>query len=312
MATAIVGTLLMIAGGPGFDAARSARAAWNFGHVPLFFLWTFLLLPPIYRQRPKRSLRLPFLVLLGTLIAGAIVEGIQHGFGRMPDAGDMAQNLIGCWLALAFFDPVIRAQPKPIRRAGILAALGLLTYALWPVAAAVCDEVIAYRQFPVLSSLETPLERSRWTGGERAEISHVHSLDGRHALKVRLTTRRYSGLALSHFPRNWTGFDSLWIGVYNPDAEPISLTCRIHDAAHDHRYEDRYNRKFFLRSGWNRITVDLDAVRRAPDGREMDLSRIMAVGLFSTRLPNPRQIYIDDVRLAKEPQRNSPTMPQRR
>lgn len=215
--------------------------------------------------------------------------------------GDMARNMTGCWIALTLFDPLFRRQARVFRRAAIALAAGLLIYFLWPVGAMVADEWAALRQFPLLSGLESPLERFRWSGSAAMAISEEQAQEGRRSLEVRLTTDRYSGIALAYFPRDWRGFDSLAIAIYNPERSALPLTCRIHDRAHNHQYRDRYNHRFTLKTGWNHITIDLETVRSAPDGREMDLSRIMAVGLFSVRLPAPRRMYVDDVRLVGPP-----------
>jgi hypothetical protein len=115
-----------------------------------------------------------------------------------------------------------------------------------------------------------------------------------------LDTSPFSGVSLVYFPRNWTGYRFLHIDVLNPSSEEIQITCRIHDGRHEEgeqRYEDRFNKRFLLRQGWNDLRIDLGEVARAPVGRTMDLGEIRAVGLFSSRLPAPRYILVDYVRL---------------
>jgi hypothetical protein len=115
-----------------------------------------------------------------------------------------------------------------------------------------------------------------------------------------MDTSLYSGITLVHFPRNWRGYRFLVLEVFTPSPEGLEVTCRIHDRQHEEgeqRYEDRFNKNFHLRPGWNCIRIDLDEVTRAPVGRTMDLGEIREVGLFASRLPVPRTIFVDYVRL---------------
>jgi len=43
----------------------------------------------------------------------------------------------------------------------------------------------------------------------------------------------------------------------------------------------------------------LREVAAAPKGRTMDLARLRQVGIFASRLPEPRAIYLDSVRLVR-------------
>jgi len=126
------------------------------------------------------------------------------------------------------------------------------------------------------------------------------SVSGQYALKVNLGTQTYSGVSLNMFPRDWRSYKALEIGIYNPDQNIISMTCRIHDRIHvqgPQRYSDRFNRRYTIQPGWNRILIPLRDVKEAPDGRSMDLKAVMAVGLFATRLDHPRFVYLDHIRL---------------
>ena len=103
-----------------------------------------------------------------------------------------------------------------------------------------------------------------------------------------------------YFPRDWRGYHFLNLEALNPSPEAIDITCRIHDLRHEEgeqRYEDRFNKTFHLRSGWNQIRVDLEEVARAPAGRRLDLGTIRAVGIFATRLPTPRTLFLDHIHL---------------
>jgi hypothetical protein len=95
---------------------------------------------------------------------------------------------------------------------------------------------------------------------------------------------------------------SVLIGIFNPDAEPIRLVCKINDHLHDvsgYRYSDRFNRSIDVGSGWQRVRIALDDVRQSPRKREMDLGRITEFNLFAVSLPHPRTIYLDRLTLER-------------
>jgi hypothetical protein len=78
------------------------------------------------------------------------------------------------------------------------------------------------------------------------------------------------------------------------------LTCRVNDNEHNRRgyhYEDRFNRTYHINPGWRTITIPLEEIRTAPGQRPMQMEQIDNFAIFAIRLPRPRTIYIDNVRL---------------
>jgi len=111
------------------------------------------------------------------------------------------------------------------------------------------------------------------------------------------------GIARAQFPLLSdfeTPFEKNRLEVFNPSPDGIQITCRIHDRRHEEGeqlYEDRFNKGFLIHPGWNDLRIDLNEVATAPMGRMMDLGEIRAVGFFASRLPAPRIIFLDYVRL---------------
>jgi len=176
----------------------------------------------------------------------------------------------------------------------------LIGLQIFPAIIAFTDEYIARRQFPELSSFETPFEIQRWSGDADFIIDERIKQTGKASLRVFLNTDKYSGVGLRYFPKNWEGFSYFQFAVFNPSSEGISITCRIHDKKHteqDQRYEDRFNRTFSIPQGWNTITVSLKDIKHAPKNRQMNMHEIRIVGFFATSLPYQRIIYLDDVKL---------------
>lgn len=294
---ALVSALLLFVGGPDYDSLRSFRYGWGIGHLICFALWSYLY--ALWRSdRSFERLLLEIVVL--SLLIGGLTEIIQAGIGRQGSWLDLGSDLVGglCGVALA---------PQ---RAGYLqywavklfrvAVVVLTLWGLLPFARVVVDDLVAWRQFPLLSGFETPFEVSRWSGSAARSIDRDISFAGQASLQVRLNTQRYSGIGLKDFPQNWDGYRAVGLQVYNPAAEPLTLHFRIHDRFHrqyDNAYSDRFNTSFQLHTGWNQLRVTLAEVAAAPKERTLDLRQVAGLGVFVGKLERPRTIYLDEVKL---------------
>ena len=118
-----------------------------------------------------------------------------------------------------------------------------------------------------------------------------------------LPHRRHAHALRTSAPTAATGatdVERLVITLFNPSTEPLALTLRINDVAHDrseHAYNDRYNTRLILEPGFNTFTRNLADIENAPADRTMDMSQIRRMGLFAVRLPEPRTVYLSDLRL---------------
>ena len=168
----------------------------------------------------------------------------------------------------------------------------------FPLIINTADTINAYRSFPVLSDLEWPYELTRWSGNQ-LEIEKLDATNN-HVLGITFTTDEYSNLTFESFPGDWTGFSSISFRIFNDDTNDRILNLRIHDQ--DHRasnwdYNDRFNQVINLASGWNKITVDLNLVRVRPMNREIDMSKIEEIIIFSHNYQTSIRLYFDDFRL---------------
>ena len=226
---------------------------------------------------------------------------MQYGTARTLDTGDVLRDLTGSLLVLVFGSLGSTLKPASRRLSLQLAVLVLSLVQLWPLTKSLIDEAIARRQFPLLSNFETLFEIDRWAGSAELSVESMPSISQSKLLKLSLTTDQYSGAALNYFDGNWASARTLKISLYNPDADPLQVTCRIHDLQHadgDEEYEDRFNRSFRLMQGWNHIEINLNEVKESPASRSMDMSRIRGLGIFVVSLPTSRTLYIDNVQLS--------------
>ena len=73
------------------------------------------------------------------------------------------------------------------------------------------------------------------------------------------------------------------LDLTNPGPSSLELTVRVHDASHDNRAQDRFNERFVLAPEQRRIIeVPLADIAEGPWARRLDLSRIAALGLYTS------------------------------
>lgn len=299
----LLGLPFFFLGGPHFRSPRSYTQLWNLGHILYFALFTLWLqrLPPLRRTLMPTAQRLGLLFFC-PLVVGIAIEYLQYlSNGRPPSGADICRNQLGVIIALVFQRPLpwhteLRLLPALLRGLTLL----LLLFALLPLGKALWDEHQAQRQFPLLADFESPFELSRWLYPRQLQYENTVVRHGRRAARVQLSTARYSGIALFHFPGNWQGYHRLHFSVYNPLPDPLELNCRIHDAAHkrhDSRYEDRFNTRFSLLPGWNDLNISLLQVAAAPKGRRMDMRNIEGFGLFVVEQKESLFLFLDHVYL---------------
>ncbi len=294
-----VGSVLLFMGGPDYYSSRSFRNFWDIGHIVYFALLAGLLSRWTLVSRMSLAWQWTFILVI-TLLLGIAIELMQHGTARIPDTGDVLRDLTGSLLVLVFGSLGAKVQPVSRRLSLQSGVLMLMLVQLWPVTKSLIDETIARHQFPLLSGFETPFEIDRWAGSAGLSVETMASISQGKLLKLSLGTDQYSGAALSYFNGNWASARSLKISLYNPDASPLHITCRIHDLRHadgNEEYDDRFNSSFLLMQGWSHIEIDLDEVEESPASRSMDMSRIRGLGVFVVSLPAPRILYLDEIRL---------------
>lgn len=299
-AIAAICFILFFVGGLGYYSPRSFKHFWDLGHILFFSILSYLIVLNWPKNSETTFLRQSIFVIIITICLGSLIELAQTASFRTSDLMDVARDVIGCLIALAFCAPNRKTIPKTCLTIFQTISVIMVSMAFLPLIAAIIDETAARNQFPVLSDFETRFEKDRWTGDAYFSTDNKIQSHGKESLKVILNTSLYSGVGLKYFPGNWMNFKELQLSIFNPDSEPIQLTCRIHDRQHSRGiqlYEDRFNKSFSISSGWNLIRIQLKEIENAPHKRKMTLNKIIGLGVFAVSLPKPRTVYIDYVRL---------------
>ncbi len=286
--------------GPDYYSSRSFRELWNFGHIVFFAAVGLLLITRVPAIASRSFSRQLFWVGLFALVTGIVIELVQYSIQREPDIGDVGRNLLGAIVAVVFLSP----RRNELRRGRRLMAKGLvlllIALPVFSLLMTFYDEQHSRHTFPMLASFESSGELDRWSGSAHFSRSNQHAIHGDHSLRVDLGTEQYSGISMGYFEGDWSRFHSLSVELFNAESSSLSLTLRIHDKQHgrsNQLFQDRFNRSFSLKPGWNHLEIDLHDIAGAPASRAMDLSAIEQVGFFVIAEKTKTTIYMDQLYL---------------
>lgn len=298
----MVSVPLLFIGGPGYYESRVIKLLWDLGHIPFMF-FTGLLLANVLSRLALTSYWLFFgLYFCAVVMIAVATEVVQGKVGRVPSTSDVYADLWGALLAWLF------VGRYPLKGALIwkfslfsLAVGGSILVLMKPVMT-LYDEMLAKHQFPLIAGFESFSELSRWSAKSGLVRSLDRATEGQYSLKVLLLPEGYSGVSVSDFPADWQEFDYLRFDVWSP-LSLLPVTVRLHDKPHvrgDQHYNDRFNRRYQLEKGWNRIVIDLNDVLRSPEGRLFELGEVEGIGLFSYNLGSMKAIYLDQMILLRK------------
>lgn len=287
--------------GKGQQEFRSLQETWDSGHLFAFWLWSHLLLTrwPALSRRPFWQQAI-ICMAVGLAVSFAI-EIVQSAIGRTLSYSDIRKNMVGCALAISISVPA-RKQLARATRVGLqLVVICALIAEVLPMGRAIVDDVIAWRQFPVLSSFETPFENERWIGKAEFTIDHNIKRQGDASLKIIPKDTRRTRATFFYLGRNWDGYRVLEFDVYNPLQSQIRLMLGVHDEIYYRdgwKGEDRFLRSFRLSQGWNHIQIPLDDIRTAPKDHPMMMSNIREITFWAWQNERSSVIYIDEIKLS--------------
>jgi hypothetical protein len=281
---------------------RSWLTLHDFLHVPGFTLITaalFFGFATGSRPRPPRPLH--FLgVCVAALAVGIGIELAQAATVGSADPWDVVRDAGGIAVAALLMGAQsldVRSRTRWLLRS---VALVVVLASFVPTLAALADETRARRSFPILADFGASSELTRFTWSQWSSANLV-AADGpdarRRVLRLALSPGKYPGLSFEFFPRDWRAWRAFVLVCTNPGAEPLPLTIRIDDLAHNHEYADRYNGAFWLAPGRNEIRIPLSDVASAPRSRRLNLAQVKSVVLFAHNLEKPHELLVQELRL---------------
>lgn len=268
---------------------------WDLGHTLLFFSWSLFALKKLNQSGYSHTAS-ALMSLLMALVVGALIELIQMSLSRDAAFYDLVLDLAGTVIAITIWHACLKYRRKPSVSYFLwVLSLVVLVWVCQPLATSLYDGFIARKSFPILISGQSSLELDRLYGKPLRHYSKAMS-----GIGITFTTDRYSLVYLSEFPRDWSGYQSLHLTLYQPDTEPLPVILSIEDAAHRSRgtrYHDRYNLELLLPQGSAQLNIPLSDIQNAARNRRMDISQISRINLYTMDLPRKRTLYLTEMYL---------------
>ena len=266
-------------------------------HVPVFgliALSVFLLWHP---ERPW--VRRAITALVAACALGLLSEIAQSVTARDASLTDLIADCLGAAGTLAITVAVFPgSRLSPSRRAVFsVGGIVLLTSALAPLAAVSAAYVERNAQFPVIFDADSRYGR-KLVRAQHVRYDLVDSSSGSetHA-RITLLDAPWPGIALHDLSPDWSEFSELVVDIGVEGDTALTISLRVHDAGHNQMHADRYNRTFNLDPGRRELRIPIDALRIAPQGREMDLTAVSELILFGSESDAGRTFRLYEVRL---------------
>jgi hypothetical protein len=308
----IAALLLILAFGSVSERSMFSDAVFDAGHTPLFGLVALATLGILRARAPEApTAAMRWQAFFLTVVLGAVTEVLQvFQSNREASLSDFLRDAAGAAAFLLLSGLCGRQSATgrlPLLGRGRALALPVGALLLVACAAQLGMTTAAYvardRAIPTLVALDgswwerrfVRLENSTLTPHAKARqipAGVVEPLAG-----LALEPALYPGVTVEEPFPDWRGYRRLVFTVVSDLGTPLRLTIRVHDAAHDQRYEDRFNLTLSVAHGVNRFAIPLEDIKRAPDRREMDMRRIRGIVLFAYQLKEPTRVYISALRL---------------
>ncbi len=285
-------------------------AVYDLGHAPLFGFVALAVRVAVGALANGR-LSLPAqygLAFAVTAILSGASEVAQIGSEhRDANLGDALRDLAGaaaCLLVAAGFEGLFRgAVPRAIL---VLSGVFLMSAILAPLGPLAWSYSMRRASLPVIADYTSEWQKPL-TQALRVDLSSTIAPDGftgrsgEPVARVRFRQAAWPGVDVVEPWPDWRGYDSLRFQVYAEMPAPKMLVLRIDDEQHNGAHSDRFNRSFRIDQGVNDIVVPLNDIRKGPRGRELDLSRIARVLVFSRRPDAPYELLFGPMSLIEEP-----------
>jgi hypothetical protein len=141
------------------------------------------------------------------------------------------------------------------------------------------------------------LDNVHWKCHTLFSLSDEHATHGMKSLKMELFPSAYPGLNPVLDEKDWRGYSSLCLDLFNPDNEDKKIVIRIDDKEDADDYADRYNKSFLLRPGTNKIEIPLNSLITSSTNRQLDLGKIYKYLIFMVSPVQKTVLYVDYIRL---------------
>lgn len=264
----------------------------DMAHAPVLGAFALIVLRLIRMWRPASKSSGYGIAFLTAVVVGGLIEVIQSFIGRDSSWMDLKTDTLGaaCLLGVvATFDRRMwPLAPGAIKRIAVVALATICgLWALLPLGQTAVAYFDRAKAFPVLAQFSTARDLY-FLSSTTARLS-LQRLPARwvrpqdtSSLRVDFEQqKRWPGVSHDEPQPDWRGFSTLLIDVTNPEETPLDLAVRIHDAAHNHHFTDRFNRVFDIPPSTRQILrIPMADIAAGPKGRPLDLAHVAGLVIF--------------------------------
>ena len=258
------------------------RAAFNSGHTIVFIILSFPLyfwLKSVFNSFTPAVLYL--LVLATGMLFGMVIEVLQGLLQREASVDDLYRNLFGIISGLG----LVSLKHQKVLSKKILLSLFSLGFLLSGMASLLqisWHYVERDKAFPLIADFG-----AAWSSSF-VQLNNVELLgpvaragdEDTKLYRLRFDPEKYPGVSIIELEKNWLFYNRLRFKVFSDNSVDVDLFLRVHDKSHNQNYNDRFNLQYLIRPGLNEVVIDLNQVRKAPIGREMDLANVAGITIF--------------------------------
>jgi hypothetical protein len=305
----LIGAIVTFVDLPG--DSRLINEVQNTAHTVVFGLLAWLTLSLIrctqHLQHQRSSIQ--YLAAFAIcLLVGISIEFIQALTGRDADVWDVLRDAAGSSAFLGLYSLRDRknvstgAAAYKARPMLLVASMVVLTVALMPLAKVSYAYIGREQAFPLLLDFSSGWYKT-FVSTNHAKLTVVtaprewREASGKLVAEVTLHKAKYPGIEFTDLHPDWSGYSYLVLSIYSTTPRPFPLVIRIHDENHNFALHDRFNRRLAIVPGENRVRIPIEAIRTAPLRREMDMSAIKTVILFSPVPQHPLTFQLSNLRL---------------
>lgn len=231
-----------------------------------------------------------------------LMELIQIPTGRDSDIDDLILDFAGitcCILIYASFK--LNTQKRYIN---IILAFVIVAVVLAPYIKKIITLAKIEYAFPLICDFEnSSLSQNLSSFGCQLETHDVPDNWAQnksyHCGSIIFDTiTQYSGIEIDYVPENWAKNQMLMIEFfYNGQQKDRVVIVRVNDDNHSGNYSDRFSQSNLIKPGHNSFIFPLSDIKKAPVTRDMDLSKIKEVIIFTVQNDWDDTLFIDNIRL---------------
>jgi hypothetical protein len=277
------------------------REAVNSGHTLLFIFLSFVIYHQIRaRARFPNTLIIYLYVLILGLLLGAVIEALQTLVQREASISDMYKNFLGIMTGLclisAFNLKNVHYQ-NLTRFLFVFVGAGFLMLGMMPLMQLSWHYIERKSAFPVIIDFDANWSSSfiHLNNAEMLKLPNSTQKKNDKLHLVRFGQGEYPGVSIIEPEPNWSGYHQLRLKVFSMNEHDINLTMRVHDKMHNQDYSDRFNKKLVIHPGLNKLEITLNQIQHGPLNRELDLTNIAGVILFSSEQEQQLRFYVSNL-----------------